>query len=69
MGNRAIEQKSAFAAIERSSKKVLSQQSSDRAKKCFRSNRAIEQKSAVERSSKKRSSKKVLSNDRAKKHF
>jgi hypothetical protein len=40
MGNRAIEQKSAFAAIERSSKKVLSQ-------------KAIEQKSAIERSSKK----------------
>ena len=38
MGNRAIEQKSAFAAIERSSKKVLSSDraKSDRAKKCYR---------------------------------
>ena len=55
MGNRAIEQKSAFAAIERSSKKVLSQQSRDRAKKCCRAieQKAIEQKSAIERSSKK----------------
>jgi hypothetical protein len=47
-----------------SSKKVLSQQSSDRAKKCFRSNRAIEQKSAFAAIA--RSSKKVLSSYRAK---